>query len=238
MNRELLGLVFYVRKMALFTDTKLLGDQMLKYMFSILLFLMPFISYGEEFVAGKDYEIIKESDTLGKTGRTVNVTEFFSFGCPWCYRVETPLNQWVQQKGSAIHYQKVPVVFNKNWEYYAKAYYIAKALAMNSTLDPVFFKAIVKDKFTLNSNQAMVEFFEKNGVDGKMVKSAFNYSPSIEMQIKTGLASMAHYHVNAVPAFVINHHYKTDLQMAKTQERLFAILDFLVKQSNQGKKVG
>ena len=39
---------------------------------------------------------------------------------------------------------------------------------------------------------------------------------------------MATYQVRAVPAFVINNQYKTDLQMAKTEERLFAILDFLL----------
>jgi thiol:disulfide interchange protein DsbA len=42
---------------------------------------------------------------------------------------------------------------------------------------------------------------------------------------------VAQYHINAVPAFVVQHSFKTDLQMAKTEDRLFAILDYLSKKS-------
>nr|WP_277619290.1 hypothetical protein [Legionella norrlandica] len=42
---------------------------------------------------------------------------------------------------------------------------------------------------------------------------------------------MAHYQINAVPAFVVNNKYKTDLQMAGSEERLFEILDYLIRKS-------
>ena len=205
---------------------------MLKYMLSILLFFIPFMSQGAEFEAGKDYEIIKADHPSKGADQAVNVTEFFSFGCPWCYRIEPSLNQWVSQQGTKITFQKIPVVFNKNWEFYAKAFYTVHALSLNATLNPVLFKAILDDKLTLTNNQAMVDFLVKNGVDKTLAQSAFNDSPSIDMEVASGLALMTRYHINAVPAFVINHHYKTDLQMAKTKERLFAILDFLISQSS------
>ena len=40
-------------------------------------------------------------------------------------------------------------------------------------------------------------------------------------------------HINAVPAFVVNNQFKTDLQMAKTEKRLFEILDFLVAEAKK-----
>lgn len=202
---------------------------MFKLIISILLFCSSFVGFGADFVLGKDYELINESTSAGKQN-TTTVTEFFSYACPWCYRIEPALQNWLTQQGSSIQFEKVPVVFSKDWEYYAKAYYLAKALSLNTKLDPILFKAIIQDKLSLHSNQTMIDFLVKAGVDKKIAESAFENSPSIEMNIETGKELMAHYHINAVPAFVINKHYKTDLQMAKTEQHLFEIITYLIKQ--------
>ncbi len=207
---------------------------MLKYTLSILLIFVSVAHGTNNFVAGKDYVIIDNNATESSNTAT-NMTEFFSYGCPWCYRVEPALNTWVNQKGADLSYKKIPIVFNKNWEYYARAYYTVNTLGLDSTLNPLLFKTIIKDKHPLNSAESMVDFFTKHGVDEKTAQSAFDHSPSIDLAISTGQALMVHYQINAVPAFVINNRYKTDLQMAQTEERLFAILDFLLTQEKSKK---
>ena len=79
----------------------------------------------------------------------------------------------------------------------------------------------------------MIDFFVQQGVDPTTAKSAFSYSTSIEMSVKAGQELMGRYQINAVPAVVVNNQFKTDLQMAKTEERMLAILDFLVAQSKE-----
>ena len=201
----------------------------------MMLCCVSLMCFSADFVAGKDYEIIKQTSKIDNIQGAVSVTEFFSFGCPWCYRLEPAITKWAEQHKSKIHFKKIPVVFNKDWEFYAKAYYAAKDLSLSSTMDPALFKAILKDKRSLNSDKAMIEFFTHQGVDPTTAKSAFNYSTSIEMSVKRGQELMGRYQINAVPALVINNRFKTDLQMAKTEERLLAILDFLVAQSKEQK---
>ena len=199
-----------------------------------MLFFTSLISFSADFIAGQDYQIMGSGDAkIG--GSPVNVIEFFSFGCPWCYRLEPALNAWVNQQGTKIHFKKVPVIFNKDWDFYARAYYTALAISLNSKLNPVLFKAILDNKKALNSNETMVAFLAKNGVDLAVAQSAFNHSPSIDLNIATSQRLMANYHIAAVPAFVVNNQYKTDLQMAKTEKRLFAILDFLLTQAERKK---
>lgn len=202
---------------------------MFKYVFSIVCLLVSFTSFAEEFVAGKDYVILKSSEK-GATNKA-SVIEFFSYGCPWCYKLEPSLNKWVESQGSKIDYKRVPVTFNKDWEIYAKAYYTAQALTLNSQLTPALFKAILKDRKSLNTAQAMIDFFVSHGVDTATAQSAFTHSPSIEIEMENGKRQMAEYQVSAVPALVINNQYKTDLQMAKSEERLFKIAEYLVNKS-------
>lgn len=206
---------------------------MMKVIGSIILFFFSLICFGENFVAGQDYEIINNSTQVETTKATISVIEFFSFGCPWCYKLEPALNKWVSHQGQRIYYKKIPVVFNKDWEFYARAYYTVSALALYETMGPALFKAILDDKKPLNNKQAMVDFFTQHGIDNATAQSAFGYSPSIDLEVNSGQLLMTRYQIKAVPTLVINNRYKTDLQMAKTETRLFAILEFLVKQSEK-----
>ena len=49
------------------------------------------------------------------------------------------------------------------------------------------------------------------------------------MRVSNGMSLMASYQISGVPAFVVNNKYKTDLQMAGSPQRLFEILDYLMR---------
>ena len=201
---------------------------MRKYMMFLGLFLLSSVSMSADFVEGKDYEVLKAGNELAYTGGPVTVAEFFSYGCPWCFRLEGSLSQWVMKQGSAIDFSKVPVVFNKNWEYYARAYYIIQSLSLSQTVSHDLFKAIIDDKEPLYNDKAMVLFFMRHGVKSSITDSALAHSPSIELKLKADQALMAQYQINVIPNIVIQARYKTNLQMAKTEAHLFEVLDYLV----------
>ncbi|ASQ47272.1 thiol:disulfide interchange protein DsbA/DsbL [Legionella clemsonensis] len=199
----------------------------------LIILLLPTLTFADEFVAGKDYELVVGPATNAGSPK-VTVTEFFSYGCPWCYRLEPALSTWLQQQGSKVQFSRVPVIFNKDWKVYAKAYYTAHLLGLETKINPALFKAIQTEKRNLANNEAMINFFTAEGADNNTVKSAFENSTMIDLQIAQDAALMSHYHVNGVPAVVVNNRYKTDLQMAQNQKRFFMILDFLVNKARQG----
>lgn len=201
---------------------------MLRKLVSILL-LVPAIAFAAVFTEGKDYQVVSNPQTPDNKSKVPVVTEFFSYGCPWCYKIEPTVNDWSNKMGKNAQLERVPVVFKPEWELYAKAYYTAKTLALAEKLSPQLFKAIQEDKKPLSSKQSMIDFFTAHGVDREIAKSAFENSPTIDMRVHNGMALMANYQINAVPAFVVNNKYKTDLQMAGSPERLFQILDYLMK---------
>lgn len=194
----------------------------------VLILIVPIMANAAAFIEGKDYTTVITPMGTAKS-KAPAVTEFFSYGCPWCYKMEPEFNQWLASMGKGVEVERVPVVFKPEWDLYAKAYYTAKVLAMSGKISPALFRAIQEEHKPLASKQAMIDFFVGKGVDREIAKSAFENSPSIDMQVKNGMMLMANYQVNAVPAFVINHKYKTDLQMAGSPERLFDIMTFLLK---------
>ena len=193
-----------------------------------LLILVPAIAMAANFTEGKDYQVVSNPEVSASKNKDPVITEFFSYGCPWCYRIETPLNDWLGKIGKKVVLERVPVVFKPEWDLYAKAYYTARALALAEKISPLLFKAIQDEKKPLDTKQAMIDFFISQGVDKEIARSAFENSPSIDMRVSNGMTLMARYQINAIPAFVINNKYKTDLQMAGGPERLLQLLDYLI----------
>jgi thiol:disulfide interchange protein DsbA len=196
-----------------------------------LLFLLPTLALATSFVEGKDYKLVANPQSTTSKNTLPVVQEYFSFGCPWCYKIEVPLNAWVGKMGKGIQFERVPVVFKPSWELYAKAYYTAKTLALSDKMDPLLFKTIQDEKTALDTKQAMITFFVAQGIDKEIAKSAFENSPTIDMRVQSGMSLMSSYQINAVPAFIVNHIYKTDLQMAGNPTRLLEILDYLAHKS-------
>jgi thiol:disulfide interchange protein DsbA len=196
-----------------------------------LFLLIPNIVLAASFVEGKDYYVLSNPPPINHKIKGKLIQEFFSYGCPWCYKIETPLEEWVNKKGQIIQFERIPVVFKPSWELYAKAYYTAKTLALSNKLNPLLFKAVQVERKPLESKQSMINFFVTQGVDKEIAKNAFENSPTIEMNVQTGMALMSTYQINAIPAFVVNNKYKTDLQLAGSPERLLELLDYLVRKS-------
>ena len=194
----------------------------------MLVFIFPTLVFADNFVAGKDYEVLVPDTSSSSLNTVIPVTEFFSYGCPWCYRLDGSLTNWLNHQGKKIRFTRVPVIFNQDWTYYAKAWYAADLLDIESRMTPLLFKAVQIDKLPLASDEAMKNFFIKEGVDKETAHSAFSDSTAMTLKLQEGNALMVKYRIRAVPAVVINHCYKTDLQMAGSEERFFKILDYLV----------
>lgn len=199
----------------------------------LLAILFPLCGLCESYVEGKDYQFVPVAEQVATSAETVHVMEFFSYGCPWCYRLDNALMTWVGHAGKAIYFTRVPVVFNKNWSYYAKASYIIDAFSLGKPTHDALFKAIVLDKQPMNSDQDMIDFFAKHGVEASVVQSALVHSPSIDLRLANDASLMAKYQITAVPTVVVADKYKTNLQMAKSEKRLFDILDYLVKKATK-----
>lgn len=189
---------------------------------------MTTAGFAEEFIAGKDYEIVQQSRPSSLKANKVSVVEFFSYGCPWCYHLDSALMEWVTQHKERIQFSRIPVVFNKNWIFYAKAYHTLHLLGLEKKLNTVLFHAIQDENRSLMSDSAMIDFLMAQGVDKNLVTSAFEHSTTMDMQIQEDMQAMTQFHISGIPAVVINNQYKLDLKMAQNQERFFKILNFLI----------
>jgi thiol:disulfide interchange protein DsbA len=203
----------------------------------VITLICAFTTKAETFVAGVDYEVIVPSEASPVANSAVPVVEFFSYGCPWCNRLEPLLEQWLQTKPANSNFARVPVVFEPGWEWYAKAYYVASAYKVADKMTPQIFKAIHDDHKDLSSAAAIREYLIQAGVPAAEADSGLQSSPSIDAQVTQGTQLMQQYGVMSVPTIVVAGRYKTDPRMSKgSLDRMLAVVDHLVKLSAQPQK--
>lgn len=198
-----------------------------------LLTFSTFAFAVERYQAGVDYQIIPASPALPATSKNkVDVIEFFSYGCPACFALESKLKQWLRSKPADVNFNRIPVVFHPNWQYYAKAFYTAQALNISDKIDTAMFVAIQVGRQPMTSNKALIELFTDNGVNADTAENAISNSPSIDAKIAHGTELMRAYQVFGVPAMVIDGKYRVDAKTVNgDMNKLFDVVDFLISKA-------
>ncbi len=200
---------------------------MKKNLLYIICLFLPLATFADNYQAGKDYIRIANGVSHSKQKE---VMEFFSYGCPWCYELENSINNFRKNLPKGVVFLRIPVVFERGWDVYAKAYYTAKSLNLLDKMTPKIFHAIQEENKRLNKNKFMIEFFTENGVKKDIAENAFNISPTIKSEVKNGMMMMNRFGVRSVPTFVVNQTYRVDLQLAGgDKKRLFNIIRYLLK---------
>ena len=201
---------------------------------ALLLFicLLPVISFAAEFKEGTDYKVISVSNnSLQAEKGKVSVVEFFSPGCPACFKFEPTLDAWLKHKPSYVIFSRVPLAFEAGWDVYQKAYFVADALGKTSTILPALFNAIHVTNEPLASEADLTTFFAKQGIKPVIFHQLYN-SPSIALETYHATDLMKTYKVYSIPTVIVNGKYAVSPDMAGSATRMIQILDYLIKKAH------
>lgn len=166
----------------------------------------------------------KTVDPAGKTSEPT-VVEVFSYGCPVCFGREPEIANWLKSKPANIKFIRIPHygVHDDNG-LLIKIFYTAEALGISEQIHKPLFDLIhVKHEHILNENDA-VKFLVSFGKSDAVVRETMS-GFFVDTKIRAAKAFVQKYHMDSVPAFIINNKYNTDGQMAG--ENLFKILSEL-----------
>ena len=176
--------------------------------------------------AGKDYVALPQALPTAGDG-TVEVIEFFWYGCPHCNRFEPLLERWVKQLPADVSFRRVPVAFRDAFVVHQRIYYALEALGRVEDLHRKVFFAIHEQKNPLNNSESIARFMEANGVNRTEFLDAYN---SFGVQTKARQAKQLGdaYRIDGVPALGIHGRFWTSGGVAGSLERSLLVADYLI----------
>ncbi|AZE49491.1 Periplasmic thiol:disulfide interchange protein DsbA [Pseudomonas chlororaphis] len=176
--------------------------------------------------AGKNYRVTDEQASLSP-----KVLEFFSYGCPHCRQLDPSITQWAAKAGKGVALTRVPVTFgSKQWEGYAKAFYVAETLDLQMIANHALFE-LARRGGKLETDEAIADFFVGLCVEREVAEQKI-HSFTVKSWMVLGDKLAQRYNIQAVPSFVVNNKYFTDSSMVGAPEAVPAALTQLATLHN------
>ena len=185
-------------------------------------------------VAGRDYVALTPPQRTNSPGK-IEVTEFFSWGCPHCYEFNETLGRWTSKLPKDVQFKRVAVAFrHPQWANLARAFYALEATGDVARLDSQLFEAIHKEHLPLFDERSITEWVGKHGVDAAKFSAAFK-SFGVNTRMAQSERMAIDYKVEYVPTLAVAGKYSVTGDHA----RMIAVSNELIamaRKENTAKK--
>jgi len=187
-----------------------------------------------QFEEGKNFtRLVPTQPTVGGPDK-IEVAEFFWYGCPHCYDMESYINRWAENKDPGVRFVYVPALFNNLYRLHAQLYYTEEVLERNGVIkDPTGFRAAVFEEYhqrgnRLTSQAAIARLFARFGVSEDEFNRTWN-SFEVNQKLRVAEDLARRYSITSVPAIVVNGKYRTNATQAGGYPKLMEVIDELVE---------
>lgn len=156
---------------------------------------------------GREYQVLSQPQPTDATGK-IEVTEFFFYSCPHCNVLDPIITEWVKKQGNNIAFKRVHVDFGQGQKPLQRMYYTLEAMGKLEELHAKIFRAIHVERQFLRTDQDMLTFITKNGVDQKKYLEISN-SFTIASKMQRANSLMTAYKIDGVPTLFVAGRYMT-----------------------------
>lgn len=176
-------------------------------LFALLALAFPLAHAQVQLVQDTHYALVdppQQPQTQGK----VEVLEFFSHSCPYCYHLNAQLDEWEKNLSKDAVLIRVPISLGRReWGQQVRAYYALDQLGQAKRLNAVLFDSIHEKGERLFDLDALAAWAARNGVDEARFREAFN---SDEVTAKASRADQMarEYRIRGVPSLIVAGKYR------------------------------
>jgi thiol:disulfide interchange protein DsbA len=197
---------------------------MLNLKFTFLVLFLILITSSNVF-AQKYVQISTEKQQESKD---IIIYEFFWYGCPHCYNLEPTMDRIEADLEKDTKVVKLPVALRDSWIPHAKLYYALKQMDKIDQVHNLIFEEIHLEDNRLNTEQQMIDFLGKHGIDTDKFLEKYN-SFGTEARIKKASNLAKKYQIDSVPTIIINGKFLTSGSYVSSYDELYGVVNLLVE---------
>ncbi|WP_392563602.1 thiol:disulfide interchange protein DsbA/DsbL [Orbus wheelerorum] len=174
--------------------------------FSLILMNSAFAALVEN----KDYVMLEKPIEAAPTKEApIEVVEFFSYGCPYCYMLEPQINSWLAQKPDNVIFTRIAIPRKGKWVEYARLFYALGMISKQEQerITPLIYNAIHEQKLNFNDADEIFDWAESNNIDKALLKQFYN-SKDVTEKLEQAVILAHSYHLKYVPSIYINGKYQ------------------------------
>ena len=210
-----------------------------KLMMNVLVLLVLLLSSsawaeGFQYEEGTHYARL-DSPVKTRNTNVIEVTEYFSYGCPHCYRFEPLVQQWKKDLAEDVDFNRTPAIWRvTGYELYARTYYTAQALGVLEEVHYPLFQAIHGSRRSLLDLKSMTSFMAEQGVEPEIFVKTFTDSFGVKAMYQQASARQLIYQSNGVPAVIVNGKYRVEAGMVgNSNAGMLEVVNYLIAKERE-----
>lgn len=190
---------------------------------------LSLLAKAETFIEGQDYRVLANPENIASD--VIVVREFFWYGCPHCYNLETHMQKWAKSRPKDVAFFQTPAAMNAMWEANARGFYSVQAMGMLDKTHDTLFHTIHKDGKRLFDQNSLADWYATQGADKAKFNSLYN-SFAVTAKIERSKRGAERYGLTGVPAVVVHGKYVVTGEDGKVPQ----VVDFLVNKVREETK--
>ncbi|MCG8465633.1 MAG: thiol:disulfide interchange protein DsbA/DsbL [Xanthomonadales bacterium] len=202
-------------------------------MMAALLALAPLslMAQNSPWKEGVHYYVIEQQSN--SSDDKMLVEEVFSYACPHCNSFQPTVGPWHKQLPADVAFKRLPAVFSRSWEPYARAYLTFEAMGITEETHQALFDALHRDRKPLRTIDQIADFVAGLGVDkGKFMSTANSFA--VNGRLNQANSLVRRYGITGTPSLVIDGKYRIAAGgELKTYADLLNVADFLIEKRRQ-----
>ena len=177
---------------------------------------------------GQEYVPIVPAQATDNPAK-IEITEFFSYGCPHCSDFHQPVSNWAARLPADVTFRRIPISFGRaQWLNLSKLFYALEATGDLAKLDGAVFNALHAKGLKLYDDKSIAEWVTGQGIDAKKFSDAYN-SFGVISKAKRGDQLAQGSKIQGVPALVIDGKYLIINEGTKDYADLLARADKVIE---------
>ena len=174
---------------------------------------------------GNGYREVR-TDVSPPAGKVL-VQEFFWYGCPHCYHLESELEPWVEELDDDVVFERRALALGQHWLPLTRAFYAADQLGVVEQTHAKVFHAIHEEHARLTDADSIADFYAEQGVDREAFLEAFNGFGTQNAIRQTGQIAQAA-GIRGVPALLVDGRFLVTGRLAGGNAEMLEVVDSLI----------
>jgi len=173
------------------------------------------------------YERLQPAQPTDVPAGKIEVIEFFWYGCPHCYRLESTLNPWLKNKPADVVFKRIHAIPSEQCGLHAMIYYTLETMGLVDQLNDKVFDAIHKDRKNLLNAKILDQFLTENHVDPAKYHEV-EKSFTVNSKVKRAAQQTAAYKVDGVPRIFVDGKLYTGPEFAGGEDKIMGAVDEMI----------
>lgn len=178
------------------------------------------------FSPGVDYQVLSlnpiPAAMVGQKPGEIKVVEFFSYACPWCFKLDPALTAWEKTLPANVTLTRVPVVFQSQWAMFTRVFYVATELHVEKKLHKNIFDAVqasypedpsaatpfsILKAVDFSTDQGIRDYFIAQGINPIAINAVLNNPTRLDRDITQASDLAKALLIAEIPSVVVNGRY-------------------------------